>query len=227
MFFDPLYLLLSLPALIIGIGSSLYLRYVYSRYSNEVNINGFNGIDTVTRIAQSKNFNVDIEQGFGVLTDYYDPARKIVSLSPDVAHRATVASVGIAAHEMGHVSQHHNSFLLITLRNLIVPIVNIGSTLGYILFVVGLFLSLFELAILGVILFSATTVFTLITLPVEIDASMRAVRFIEEMNLVDKTQLGGVRSVLFAAAMTYVAATIQSASNLIYFYLRAKNLDRD
>lgn len=224
MFYDPLYLIISLPLLFLGLASSLFLRIIYSKYNSEINSKNINGIDTVTQIAQKYNFNVDLQRGYGTLTDHYNPITKTVSLSEDVAMRPTIASVGIAAHEMGHVAQHHNSFFLMSIRTTIAPVVSIGSNLGYIIFVVGLIFNIAGLAWIGILFFSGTTLFTLITLPVEIDASRRAIKMVRELKLVDEVNIGGVRMVLFAAALTYVAATIQSAANLLYFILRARGI---
>lgn len=226
MYFDPLYLIISFPILLLGIFASIFLRIIYGINSRKVNNMNVNGIETVSRIAQHYNYSVELGQTFDNLGDNYNPLSRLVTLSNDVAHRPTIASVGIAAHEMGHVAQHNSSFFLITIRTSIAPVVNIGSNLGYVLFFIGLMFSIANLAWLGILLFSLTTVFALITLPIEIDASRRAIKMIKELHLVDDANIGSVRMVLFAAAFTYVAALVQSSGNLLYFILRAQGIGK-
>lgn len=229
-FIDPLYLVIMLPLFLLGVAASLFLRYIYRKYSNTINSKNLNGMDTVAKIAEYYGYNVDLQQGEGDLSDHYNPLNKTVSLSPDVAKKPSIASVGIAAHEMGHVAQHHNSFILTSIRTTIAPVVGFGSSIGYFLIIIGLVLAgsgLSWLAWVGLILFSATTVFSLITLPVEIDASRRALNMVQELQLVDVTKIGAVRLVLFAAALTYVASLIQSLGNLLYFFIRVNSANRN
>lgn len=231
MFIDPLYIIISLPAIILGLFATFYLRRSYNKYKNTANPMNINGTEAVAKIAERYNFDIDLNFGQEMLSDHYNPLNKSVSLSPEVAKLPTIASVGIAAHEMGHVEQHQRGFLLIHIRTLIAPVVNVGSTLGYILFFIGFGLasqsqnSFGVLVVwLGVALFAGTTIFSLITLPIEIDASRRAIRMIRELHLVDDANISGVKSVLTAAALTYVAATTQSVLNLLYFVLQARGL---
>lgn len=224
-YWDPLYLIISLPIFLLGFAATIFLKIVYSSYSKKINSKGLNGLDTVTRIAEHYNYNIDVSQGFGNLSDHYNPLDRTVSLSPEVAKMPSIASVGIAAHEMGHVAQHNNNFLLTSIRTTIAPVVNIGSNLGYFLMIIGFMLGFLNLVWVGVFLFSGTTIFSLITLPVELDASRRAINFVRELKLVDETNISGVRLVLFAAALTYVAGTVQSLGTLLYFVLRARGRD--
>jgi Zn-dependent membrane protease YugP len=226
-YFDPTYLLFVLPAVVIGIIATIWVQIAYNNNLKRINSKGYNGLDTVTMIAQKYDFNIDVTQGVGNMTDNYNPRTKTVTLSTDIANTPSVASVGIAAHEMGHVAQHNSGFFLMDLRTLIVPAVNIGTSIGYILLILGIMINFAGLAWLGIILFSGTTIFTLITLPVELDASRRALKMINETGLVDYTQIGGVRQVLSAAALTYVAATLQSLGTLLYFVLRVSGMSRD
>jgi hypothetical protein len=223
--FDPLYLIIMLPLLLIGIAASIFLRVTYSNYSKKINDRNLNGRDVATRIAERYGFNISLDVGYGNLTDNYNPLNRTVTLSQEVAKMPSIASVGIAAHEMGHVAQHHNSFLLTSIRTTIAPVVSIGSSIGYFLIILGLILSVADLAWIGVILFAGTTVFTFITLPVEFDASRRAIKMIKELELVSIENINGVRMVLFAAALTYVAALLQSLGNLLYFVLRIRGIN--
>ena len=203
-YFDPLYLLFALPALIIGIIATIFVRIAYSINSKKINVKGYTGLDTVTMIAEKYRYNIDIKQGFGSLEDNYNPINKTITISQDVAKIPSVASVGIAAHEMGHVAQHQSGFFLMNIRTFFVPIINIGSNLGYVLLILGIIINFTGLAWLGIILFSGATIFTLITLPIELDASRRAINMIHTLGLVDQTQIGGVKQVLGAAALTYI-----------------------
>ncbi len=224
-YWDPLYLIITLPLFLLGLGANIFLRIIYSTNSEKINSKGINGLDTVAKIAEKYNFNIDVQQGQGNLSDHYNPLTRTVSLSKEVATVPSIASVGIAAHEMGHVAQHNSNFLLTTIRTSIAPVVNIGSNLGYFMIIIGFMLGFLNLIWIGVFLFSGTTIFSLITLPVEIDASRRAVKFVRELKLVDEVNIGGVQLVLFAASLTYVAATIQSLGTLLYFILRARGRD--
>ncbi len=223
---DPIYLLISIPAVLLTFGAQLFVRYYYSKYSKIINYNRLNGLETVEKIAREHDINIKVNISLNDLSDNYNPINGTLTLSEKVARTPTVSSVGIAAHEMGHVLQHKNGFILIVIRNIITPIVNIGSTLGYFLFIVGLPLQLFNMVILGIILFSLSTLFTIITLPIEIDASVKALRILRSLNIVNEKEVGGVKKVLTAAALTYLAAVMQSLSSLLYYILRAFNVKK-
>jgi Zn-dependent membrane protease YugP len=218
---DPLYVLLAFPAFIVAFCAQLLVHYFYSKYSKIPNSANVSGADVVEMIARGKALNIRFNISLAELSDHYNPLRSELTLSERVARAPSIASIGIAAHEMGHVVQHKHGALLMGIRTLMVPIVNIGSTLGYILFIIGLSLQVLGVTVLGIILFSSATVFTIITLPIEIDASVKALKMIKELNILTLEELGGVKKVLFAAALTYVAAVAQSLSSLLYFILRA------
>ncbi len=165
--------------------------------------------------------DVPIEPIRGTLTDHYDPRAKVLRLSEDVYYQPTLASVGIAAHEAGHAIQDAVSYSPLVIRNIAVPLANIGSQAGIWLTILGFFLNMFGLILLGIVLFSGTVFFQLINLPVEFNASSRAKEQLVRLGIVNSDEINCVRGVLSAAALTYVAATLVSIMQLIYFILRA------
>ena len=177
------------------------------------------GFEAAQRLLRMNGLEqVQIGEIPGQLTDHYDPARKTLGLSSSVARSASLAGLAIVAHEVGHASQDSQGYAMLKVRSGLVPIVQIGSMLGPILFMVGLLLQFTPLAMVGLVLFSGTLVFTLITLPVEYNASARALDMLTTSGLVtSREEERGARAVLSAAALTYVAATIQSLANLLYY----------
>ncbi len=225
-FYDYGYLLFVLPALILGLVASVLMRIWTHKYLQIENINRISGIELVERIARRKGFDIRLNVTGEHLADNFSPSTRILTLSREVAQNSSIASVAIAAHELGHVAQHHSRSPLMMLRNLIVPAINIGTQLGYFLLILGLILSLSPLAWLGVILFSSATLFSLVTLPIELDASRRALNMLEEEQILFRDEMSGARKVLSAAALTYVAATLQSLLSLLYFIFRVQALGR-
>lgn len=224
MFFDSLYLLFALPAFLISIIASGLVKYWSSKYLDVPTLKQINGLDTVQKLSPTYNLNIRIEQVGGNLSDHYDPRDKTLRLSRDVALRPTITSVAIAAHELGHARQHSEKNILLALRSLIVPTVNLGTQLGYVLIVVGLLIASTNLAWVGIILFSLSTVFSLLTLPIELDASRKGLGMIKKERLLEPSEIPGAQKVLTAAALTYVAATISSLSNLLYFIFRVQGV---
>lgn len=220
-YIDPLYLILSLPALLIGLTAQFLVRYFYSKYLQTPNSADITGIDFVEMILRKYDLDIRLNISLGDLLDSYNPLRGVLTLSERVARTPSIASVGIAAHEMGHVLQHKKGFFIVGIRTLLVPIVNIGTSIGYILFLLGLSLNFFNVAILGIAFFSLSTLFTIITLPIEIDASIRALKMIRGLDIFASYEINGVKKVLAAAALTYVAGVMQSLFTLIYYVLRA------
>jgi hypothetical protein len=169
--------------------------------------------------------DVPVEVIGGKLTDHYDPTKKVLRLSPDVANTTSVAAVGVALHEVGHAVQHKTKYGFMGIRSILVPAANIGSTLGWILIFLGLILMGLSqafgsfVATLGILLFSAAVLFTLVTLPVEFNASDRARKMIKETGLLIGQEYEGASAVLSAAALTYVAAMLQAVAQLLYFVL--------
>ncbi|MGC9357021.1 MAG: zinc metallopeptidase [Anaerolineae bacterium] len=215
---NPTYWIFALPALLLAFYAQWKVRSTYSKYLQIRNASGVTGAEAARRLMQTAGFHVNIEATRGQLSDHYDPREKVLRLSREVAMRPSVASVAIVAHEMGHAQQDAQAFALLRLRSGLVPVVNLTSWLGPILFIIGMVLNSYELAGLGVLAFAGAAVFALVTLPVEINASRRGMRLLRNSGvLVDQEELKGARSVLNAAALTYVAALAQALSTLLYY----------
>ena len=198
----------------------LWLKSTYAKYSQIPVQSGLTGAQIARRIMASEGINdVTLEEVPGQMSDHYDPTHKVVRLSPDVYHGTTVAALGIAAHEVGHVIQHARGYAPLALRTYLVPVCSIGSNLAPYLVLIGMMLSFMPLAMLGVWLFAAATLFTLITLPVEFNASSRAMLALADGRVMTQDELGGARKVLNAAAMTYVAAAVTSVAWLLYYVM--------
>ncbi len=225
-YIDPYYIILSLPALIIGLVAQVLVRYYYNKYRRIGNSSQINGVETAEKIANKYGLNMSVQISLSRLSDNYNPFNRVLTLSDEVARTPTIASVGITAHELGHVLQHKSGSVLVGIRNFIVPIVNFGSTLGYIIFLIGLSFQFLGIVIIGIALFSLSTLFTIITLPIEIDASVKAVKMIARTGILHEYEMKGVRKVLIAASLTYVAAVMQSISTLFYYILRAIGVRR-
>ncbi|HHX44313.1 MAG TPA: zinc metallopeptidase [Chloroflexi bacterium] len=216
--FDPRYYLFALPALILGLYAQYRVRSSYQKYLQVRNARGMAGYEAARRLLEANGlYNVSVHETPGQLTDHYDPRRKALFLSPAVARSATVASLGIVAHEVGHAVQDAVNYGPMRLRAGLVPAVQIGSWLGPIIFMAGLFLPIPNLSLVGLLLFSGTLVFSLVTLPVEYNASNRAVAMLQRSGLLTGADEKGVRQVLSAAALTYVAATAQALSTILYY----------
>lgn len=226
-YIDPSYLLYMLPAFLIGLIAQLLLKLWTNQYMKKTPVSGLNGVQVVEKIANSKNFNISFSVSQRHLSDHYDPRNKNLALSKDIASVASITSVGIAAHELGHVEQDFSNSPLMKIRGLLVPAVGIGTNIGYGLLIMGIILGLANLAWLGIILFSASVVFSLITLPIELDASRRALRLLKDEQILLPNELGGAKKVLSAAALTYVAATVQSIATLLYFVGRTQGMNRN
>jgi hypothetical protein len=160
---------------------------------------------------------VEIEEGKGLLSDHYDPRKRVLRLSPDVYSKPSIAAAGIAAHEMGHAIQHSKGYVPLQLRSAIVPVAQFGSTLAPWLVIIGFFLRFTTLAWFGVVLFGLAVIFTLITLPVEFDASKRAKKLLVSNGVLIGNEMEGVNKVLDAAALTYVAAAVAAVGQLLYY----------
>ncbi len=217
---DRYYILLVIPAMLIALWAQMRVKSTFAKYSREGTHSGLTGAQAARRILDANGLtDVRIEPVRGSLTDHYDPRDKVVRLSMDVYGCDTVAAVGVAAHETGHAIQHAVGYFPLQLRNAIIPITNIGSQLSIPLVFIGYFLGMQPLVSLGILLFSLVTVFQLITLPVEYNASRRALATLDEYGMVNDYEHEGVRKVLSAAALTYVAALIVSLANLLRLIL--------
>lgn len=218
-FFDPTYLIFMAPAFILMMIVQWYVNSAYQKWSRVPARSRISGAQAAQRLIQAGGlYDVRIEGVQGQLSDHYDPRQKVLRLSPGVYQGSSVASLAIAAHELGHAMQDHEGFFPLRLRAALVPAVNIGSYLGWILLMIGLFMQSTNLAWLGVIVFSGGALFALATLPVELDASARAKRLLADSGLISgQDEIGGVNHVLNAAALTYVAALITAVLQLLYF----------
>ncbi len=215
--FDPLYLVFALPGLLLAMWAQFKVRGAFSRYAQVPTSRGASGLDTARMLIRHNNLgHVGIQGTPGELTDHYDPRTRSIYLSDSSAHNS-VASVAVVAHELGHAEQDAQGYAPLKMRGAIVPAVTIGSWVGPVLFMVGLLFQSPQLAWLGVIAFALTAVFTLVTLPVEFDASRRALRMLQSSHILVGDELNGAKKVLDAAALTYVAAALQSVLTLLYY----------
>lgn len=226
MFWDPTFVIL-LPALILALYAQIRVQTTYARYSQVPVANGRTGAEVAQEILRRNGLsNIEIERIDGVLSDHYDPRTRTLGLSSDVYDGASVAAAGVAAHETGHALQHARDYAPLTLRSAMVPTVQFGSWLAWPLFFLGFLFHSGTMMQVGILIFSAMVAFTVITLPVEFDASARALRVLREERLVTAEELRGVRSVLVAAALTYVAAAAMAILQLVRMLLLA-NLRRE
>ncbi|MCK5314592.1 MAG: zinc metallopeptidase [Anaerolineales bacterium] len=218
-FFNPTYWLYMAPAIILMLVVQWYVNSAYRKWSQVPARNNFTGAQAAQRLIQRSGlYGVQIEAVQGRLSDHYDPRSKVLRLSPNVYQGKSVASLAIAAHELGHALQDQEGYFPLRIRAALVPAVNIGSYLGWILIFIGLLIGITELAWLGLIVFAAGALFALATLPVELNASARAKRILVESGLiVGEEEQRGVNNVLNAAALTYVAALISAVMQLLYY----------
>ena len=217
--FDPRYLMFMAPAFIIMLVVQWYVQSAYKKWSQVPARSRMSGAQAAQRLIQRGGlYDVSIEGVSGNLTDHYDPRKKILRLSQGVHQSNSVAALAIAAHELGHAMQDKDDYFPLRFRAALVPAVNIGSYLGWILIFIGMLLRFTELAWLGVAVFSAGAIFALATIPVELNASSRAKRLLVESGLiVGDDEMRGVNNVLNAAALTYVAALITAVLQLLYY----------
>ena len=222
MFFDPLYLILVGPTMLLALWAQARVKGSYGKWSQYAASSGLTGAQAAARMLEHAGIrDVQVEQVQGFLSDHYDPRNKKLRLSPGVYSSNSVAAMGIACHEAGHALQHAKGYAPLALRNAIVPVAQIGSWLAWPMIFGGMLLQMQNLALLGVIAFSGMVIFQLITLPVEFDASNRAKEQIRSLGIApSQKEAGGVSAVLNAAAMTYVAATVTALVQLLYFALR-------
>ncbi len=218
-FFNPTYLIFMAPAFILMMITSWYVKHAYNKWSRVNSSSRLTGAQAAQRlIANGGLYGVKVEGVSGNLSDHYDPRSKTLRLSQGVANSSSVAAVAVAAHELGHAMQDAEDYLPLRFRAALVPAVNIGSWLGWILIMVGLFLNMLNLAWLGVLVFSGGAIFALATLPVELDASARAKRLLADTGIIyNEEERKGVNNVLNAAALTYVAALVTAVLQLLYF----------
>ena len=227
MFFDPMYFVLVLPALLFAMWAQWRVQSTFGKYSQVANSTGLTGAQVARQVLDAAGLSsVNVERIPGNLTDHYDPGAKVVRLSDTVYATPSVAAIGVAAHEVGHAIQDATAYAPMRLRQGLVPIAGIGSNLGYILFFIGFFIASFQLATLGFILFSAAAIFAAVTLPVEFNASNRAMQLLDANGLVTPQDSGLARKVLDAAALTYVAGLAQALSQLLYYGMLLSGMRR-
>jgi Zn-dependent membrane protease YugP len=219
-YLDPLYLILALPGLLLGLWAQMRVKGTFNKYSKVRTTRNLTGAEIARHLLDNQGLHdVRVEETQGFLSDHYDPRTRVLRLSPDVYRVPSVAAAGVAAHEMGHALQHSAGYAPLQLRSAIVPVVQFGSSLAPILILVGFLLQFTTLAWIGVILFAGAVVFSLITLPVEFDASRRAKALLTQGGIVSPEEAGGVSAVLNAAGWTYVAAAIAAIGQLLYYVL--------
>ncbi len=220
--YDPMYLVFALPGLVLALLASWYTKSTFKRFSNWQSPNGLTGAQAAYQMLSSAGINdVRIEQVSGFLSDHYDPSSRVLRLSPSVYSENSLSAVGVACHEAGHAIQHARSYAWLHLRTAMVPLTNISSWFSYIVITMGFLFSSSSLVGLGAILFSGAVAFSLITLPVEWDASRRAKFAMAQAGLLPSKDAHNAGKVLDAAFLTYVAAAASSILTLLYYLFRA------
>ena len=221
---DPVYYLFILPGLLLGIYAQLKLKSTFGRYSRVAVGSRMTGAQAAREILDRAGLSsMPVEEVRGQLSDHYDPLRKRLCLSSDNYHGASIAAVGVAAHEAGHALQHKNAYGPLKFRMTLVPITNFASSGAFVALLGGMFLNIFGLMILGIVLFGIVTFFQLVTLPVEYDASRRAKQQLLRLGLITQQEQGSVGRVLNAAALTYVAALVAAVLQLMHLVLLARD----
>lgn len=227
-YYDPTYMLIIISALI-----SLFAQFLvnsrFSKYSRVRSRSGMTGAQAAERILQSQGiYDVAIQRVSGKLTDHYDPRNKTLNLSDAVYASTSVAAVGIAAHECGHAIQHARGYAPLSFRSALVPVANIGSQLSWLFIILGIFFGgSHTLIMIGILMFSAAVLFQLVTLPVEFNASGRALKLLSETGILQKDEVSDTRKVLSAAALTYVAAAATAVLQLLRLLRLFGGNDRD
>jgi hypothetical protein len=220
MFFNPLFWLFALPGLLLGLVAQARVRSAFNRYSKVRTLRNVSGAQVARQLLDAQGlYDVAIEETKGFLGDHYDPRSKVLRLSSQVYGTPSVAAAGVAAHEMGHALQHASGYFPLQIRTTIVPAAQFGSTLAPWILFAGLLLNFSTLAWVGVALFAAAVVFSLVTLPVELDASRRAKRLLVSSGVLLGDEVKGVDKVLDAAALTYVAAAVAAIGQLLYYVI--------
>lgn len=221
MLFDPMWLLISLPGLLLSLWASVKVKRTFHHYGQVRPRSGLSGAEAARELLRRNGVNVQVEPIEGFLSDHYDPSARVLRLSPDVYGGRSLAALGVAAHEAGHALQHAADYKPLTFRSLVVKPAMFGSNLGIYVVFGGMLLHATSMVWLGIILFSAFVLFTLVTLPVEFDASRRAVAVLESTGMITPEEVDGTRKVLTAAGLTYVAAAISAVLQLLYLLWRA------
>jgi Zn-dependent membrane protease YugP len=219
---DPLYLLMLLPAMALAGLASLLTQSTFGKYSRQAAASGMTDAQAARHLLQSQGVHdVKIEPTRGILSDHYDPTSRTLRLSQQVYNSRSLSAIGVSCHEAGHALQHASGYLPLHLRSALVPAAQLGSNGAYIIFIAGLLFGATPLMKLGVILFSMVVVFSLVTLPVEWDATARAKRLMVRSGIVSMSERKSAGAVLNAAFLTYVASAFTAIMTLLYYMLRA------
>ena len=222
------YLVVILPIFMLSIFVSIKMKFIYSKYSKFKSLGGLTGAVVARSILDSYGlYGVRVEAISGVLTDHYDPRSNVVRLSYANYNGTSIASIGVVAHEVGHAVQYAKNYFPIKIRAAIVPATRFGSFLAMPIFIAGILLSNLRFAYFGIILFGLVAFFSFITLPVEFNASSRAVKILESQGILNEIEISGVKKVLWAAAMTYVASFLSSLAQLVRLILIVNSRDDD
>lgn len=222
LWYDPTYLIM-IPAIIFALIADSMVKTNFSKYSKETSVKGITGADAARAILNDNGlYNVGIEAISGELTDHYDPTANVIRLSQSVYGSTSIAAIGVAAHEAGHAVQHSEQYVPIKIRTAVIPVSKIGSSLSMPLVLLGLFFSFKPLITAGIFAFTAVVLLQMITLPVEFNASSRALRALDNQGILFPEELGKAKKVLSAAAMTYVAAMLSSLLTLLRLILLSR-----
>ena len=223
MFLDPVYLIILGVGFLLSLGAQFWVKSAVNKWLKVPLRRGLTGQQVAHAILAARGIrDVRVESVQGFLSDHYDPSSKTLRLSPDIFNGRSVTAAGIAAHEVGHAIQHQEGYAPMKLRQKMVPVANIGTNLGLWITIGGIFMGFSQLAMLGVFLFGGAVAFTLVTLPVEFDASNRARKVLAQGGIVTGEEARGVDQVLRAAAATYVAAAVAAVLQLLYWFWRAR-----
>ncbi len=232
-FFDPLWFLVMLPPFVFMIYAQIKVNSAFKKYSKVANSQLITGAEAAGMLLRANDLNnVRVEGVKSKLGDHYDPSKKVLRLSPAVANTPSVAALGIVAHEVGHAVQDKSGYAFLRFRTSLVPAANLGSSFGFICVILGMFLMMFgamfgmTVVWVGIFLFSLAVIFSLVTLPVEFNASNRARQMLRSTGMVSTQEYDGASAVLSAAALTYVAATLQAVAQLFYFVMIALGMRR-
>lgn len=225
-YFDPQYLLYIAPAFLLAMVASLMTRMTFNRYSKVRASSGMTGAEAAHRLLTARGIHCSIEETAGMLSDHYDPRTKTLRLSHDVYHSPSLSAIGVACHEAGHAIQDSERYPALAMRSTLVPITMIGSNAAPFLFLIGFLLSAPSLVYAGIILFGAVVLFSIVTLPVEWDASARAKSLMVRAGIVNAGEAVMAGRVLNAAFMTYLASALMAVMQLLYYLMRAGLLGR-
>lgn len=236
LFFDPMYFVFALPAMLFAMWAQYKVKSTFNKYSKIRNMRNMSGLDTAQILMRNEGLDyLRVNRVPGDLTDFYNPGDKSINLSEGSTGAPSVAAMAIVAHELGHAAQDKEGYAWMRVRSSIVGVANLGTQLGTMLFFVGMLFAGaarsgglgWNIALLGVVLFAGAVAFSVVTLPVELNASRRAREMLMRGGLIDRSDADGVSAMLNAAALTYVAAAAQSISLLLYFVLRLMGARRD